>query len=661
MSEKRDLDQLAIDAIRVLTAECVQKAKSGHPGMAMGSAALAYELWANHMKFNPKEPTWINRDRFILSAGHASMLLYTLLYLFDFGLTIDDLKSFRQWGSRTPGHPEYGLTPGVEATTGPLGQGISMGIGMAMAQAHLASRFNQPGFHLFDHFVYVLVGDGCMMEGISSEASSLAGTLKLGRLIVFYDDNDITIEGDTDVTFTEDVGMRYEAYGWQVLHVEDGNDRAAIAKAIREAQSDLSRPSLIIVKTTIAYPSPLAGSAKTHGEPLGEENVKKTKERIGWPCEEPFEVPEELLCYLKQKVALISEAQQAWQQLYEQYQSAYPEKAKELQACLSQELPDLLHDEAFWSFSGSQATRVTSGICLNRLSERLPNLIGGSADLAPSTKTVLEGKGWFCAEDYTGSNIHFGIREHAMAAITNGMALYGGLRPFCATFFVFSDYLKGALRLSALMKLPVIYVFTHDSIGVGEDGPTHEPVEHLAALRATPDVTVFRPADGKDTAAGYVYALQNKGPFCFVLSRQNLPTYDETGPDAMKGGYVLKDADHPDLALIASGSEVELVLKASEELAKEGIAARVISMPSMEIFESQPEEWKESVLPHHLRKRLAVEAGAGMPWYRYVGLDGKVIGIDRFGASAPAKTLFERFGFTVERVVKEAKSLLDRS
>ncbi|NLM78087.1 MAG: transketolase [Ruminococcaceae bacterium] len=658
MTENKKLDQLAIDAIRVLTAESVQKAKSGHPGMALGSAALAYEIWANQMKFNPRDPRWMNRDRFVLSAGHASMLLYALLYLFDYGLTLDDLKSFRQWESKTPGHPEFGHTAGVEATTGPLGQGLSMAVGMALAQAHMAARFNKPGFDLFDHYVYVLSGDGCMMEGLTGEAASLAGTMKLGRLIVFYDDNNISIEGDTDVSFTEDVGKRHEAYGWQVIHVADGNDRTAIAQAIAEAKSDLSRPTMIIVKTAIGYGSPLAGDAKTHGEPLGEDNVAKTKEMAGWPGKSPFDVPAELLEYLKAKTAGIARSQEDWQQLRQAYAKAYPEDAARLDDCLDGTLLDLMNDEAFWSFSGAQATRATSGTCLNRLAERLPNLIGGSADLAPSTKTVIKDGGWLSADHYEGINIHFGVREHAMAAVSNGIALYGGLRPFCATFFVFSDYMKGAMRLSALMKLPVIYVLTHDSIGVGEDGPTHEPIEHLAALRATPDMTVFRPADGKETAAGYVLALQNQGPTCLVLTRQNLPTLDGTGPEALKGGYVLQDAADPDLILMASGSEVELTLQAAAVLSNDGIKSRVVSMPSMEVFEKQPQAYKESVLPDRLRKRLAVEAGTTMPWYRYIGLDGKVIGIDHFGASAPAATLFEQFGFTVENLVAEAKVLL---
>ena len=658
MTENKQLDQLAINAIRVLSAESVQKANSGHPGLPMGAAAMTYELWRNHMNFNPNDPQWLNRDRFVLSAGHASMLLYSLLHLFNYDLSIEDLKNFRQWESKTPGHPEYGHTVGVEATTGPLGQGISMAVGMAMAQAHLAARFNQPEYDLFDHFIYVLAGDGCMMEGISSEAASMAGTMKLGRLIVLYDDNDISIEGNTDIAFTEDVGKRHEAYGWQVLHVADGNDTQAVAQAIAEAKADETRPSLIVVRTQIGFGSPLVGSADTHGSPLGAENVTKTRETLNWPGKEPFDVPVELRTYLRDVVEEKATAQAKWNDLFNRYQKAFPEKAGELNRCLNMDTPDLLSDEAFWSFSGSQATRSTSGVCLNRLAERLPNLIGGSADLAPSNKSVVKGTGWFSPEHYEGANIHFGVREHAMAAAANGMALYGGLRPYCATFFVFSDYLKAALRMSALQNLPVMYVLTHDSIGVGEDGPTHEPIEHLASLRSIPNVTVYRPADGKETAAAYLYALQNNGPTCMVLSRQNLPTFDKTGPDALKGGYVLEDSDKIDLILIATGSEVELAMNAAKTLKDKGVGVRVVSMPSMEVFERQSEAYRESVLPGTIRNRIAIEAGTDMPWYRYVGLDGRVIGINHFGASAPGELLFEKFGFTESRVVADALEYL---
>ena len=654
----QELDQLAVTAIRVLSAESVQKAKSGHPGLPMGSAAAAYELWANHMRHNPADPQWINRDRFVLSAGHASMLLYSLLYLFGYGLTLDDLKSFRQWDSKTPGHPEYGRTVGVETTTGPLGQGFATAVGMAMAEAHLAARFNRPGYPVFDHFTYTLVGDGCMMEGISSEAASLAGTLRLGKLIAIYDDNEISIEGNTDVSFTEDVGKRHEAYGWQVIHVDDGNDRPAIAAALAAARTDTARPSMIIIRTQIAYGSPLAGQAKAHGEPLGEENVATTRKALGWPCDEAFQVPQNLLDYMARLRLNLAGPQETWKTIMADYRRQFPDLADELDRCLCQDLPDLVHDDAFWAFSGSQATRTTSGVILNRLADLLPNLIGGSADLAPSTKTVLNGRGWFSPDDYSGPNIHFGVREFAMAAAANGLALHGGLRAYCSTFFVFTDYFKASLRLSALMKLPVMYVLTHDSIGVGEDGPTHEPIEQLAALRATPDVTVYRPADGKETAAGYILALQRQGPTCLVLTRQNLPTYEQSGPAALKGGYVFIDADNPAIILIASGSEVELVVQAAAVLKEQGIAVRVVSMPCMEVFEEQPPEYRESVLPSGLRVRLAVEAGATQPWYRYVGLDGRVVGLDHFGASAPAKVLFQEFGLTVDHVVDEALALL---
>ena len=661
MSDTQRLDQLAVNAIRILSAESIQQANSGHPGLVMGSAATAYELWANHMAHNPADPNWVNRDRFVLSAGHASMLIYSLLYLFGYGLKIDDLKAFRQWDSLTPGHPEYRHTVGIETTTGPLGQGIATAVGMAMAEAHLAARFNREGDEIIDHYTYTLVGDGCMMEGIASEAASLAGTLKLGKLIAFYDDNDISIEGNTDVSFTEDVGARHEAYGWHVQHVADGNDRAAIAAAIEAAKADKSRPSMIIVKTKIGFGSPLEGLAKTHGEPLGAENVQKTKENLNWPVSEPFGVPAELTDWMTQKQAELAAKQDAWQVKFEQWQKKYPELAEEFAACNSDKLPDLLNDAEFWAFEGKDATRSTSGIVLNRLAARLPNLIGGSADLAPSTKTELKGKGWFAAGAYENANIHYGVREFAMAAAANGLALHGGLRTFCSTFFVFSDYLKGALRLSALMKAPVMYVLTHDSIGVGEDGPTHEPIEHLAALRAVPNVCVFRPADGKETAAGYLSALTYEGPTCMVLSRQNLPTYEKSGPEALKGGYILVDEADAKLILIATGSEVALAVDAQKALKEKGIPARVVSMPSIELFEAQSAEYKEQILPSSIRSRIAIEAGATMPWYRYVGFEGEVIGLDHFGASAPASKLFEEFGFTVDNVLAVADRVLAKA
>lgn len=654
-----NMGQMSANAIRILSAEAVQKANSGHPGLPMGSAAMAYELWAHHMKHNPQNPSWVNRDRFVLSAGHGSMLLYSLLHLFGYGLTTEDLQNFRQWGSKTPGHPEYEHTVGVDATSGPLGQGIAMAVGMAMAQAHLAAKLNRENFPVIDHYTYALAGDGCMMEGVSSEAASLAGTLKLGRLIILYDDNDISIEGNTDCAFCEDVGKRHEAYGWHVQHVADGNDMAAVGRAIEVAKKATDKPSLIVVKTQIAYGSPLAGNHKAHGEPLGTENIQKTKENLNWPCQREFEVPAELKEHFAKLQEKLAAEEEAWKDMFAQYQNAYPDAAREFAACFRQEKPDLLSDAEMWQFAGKAATRATSGDTINRLARRLPNLFGGSADLAPSNKSEMTGRGWFSPEDYAGSNIHYGVREFAMAAASNGIALHGGLRAYCATFFVFSDYLKAAVRMSALMNLPVMYVLTHDSIGVGEDGPTHEPVEQLAALRATPNVTVFRPADGKETAAAYIAALDRKGPTCIVASRQNLPTYKNSGQDALKGGYVLQDcAGTPDLILIASGSEVELAMEACEKLTAESVKARVVSMPCMELFDEQSAEYCESVLPSLVRARIAVEAGASMPWFKYVGLDGDVVCIDRFGASAPANILFEQFGFTLDNVYRKAKNIL---
>lgn len=660
MSRKPDLDQLAINAIRILSADAVQKANSGHPGKPLGSAPMAYTLWSEVMKHNPADPNWPDRDRFVLSAGHASMLLYSLLYLFGYGLTIDDLKSFRQWGSLTPGHPEYRHTIGVETTTGPLGQGFATAVGMALAEAHLGSRFNRPGFPVIDHHTYVLVGDGCMMEGVTSEAASLAGTLKLGKLIVLYDDNGISIEGDTDVAFMEDVGKRFEAYGWQVLKIDDGNDTRAIAGALSDAKAETGKPSLVIVRTTIAFGSPLAGSAKTHGNPLGADNVAKTRENLSWPLAEAFAVPDELLAYMKEQQGLMAQSQVQWEKLFADWQAAYPELAAEHRSCFQGPLPDLAADPDFWAFTEPEAARSTGNKILTMLAAKLPNMIGGSADLAHSNLSDLKGQGWVSPADYSQKNIHFGVREFAMADMVNGLILHGGLHAFGATFLVFSDYLKGAIRLSAIMQLPAIFVLTHDSIGVGEDGATHEPIEHLAALRATPNVCVWRPADGKETSAGYIQALTRKGPTVMALSKQNLPCYAETGPAAFKGGYILKDAADPKLILIATGSEVELAVKSAETLTARGHAVRVVSMPSIEVFEEQSKEYKESVLPSVIRARVAIEAGATMPWYRYVGMDGAVIGLDHFGASAPSPVLFEKFGLTVDCVVDIAEWVLQK-
>ena len=654
-------DTLAMNALRVLSAEAIQKANSGHPGLPLGSAPAAYALWANVMHHDPARPDWINRDRFVLSAGHGSMLLYSLLHLFGYGLTMDDLKSFRQWGSKTPGHPEFGHTVGVEATGGPLGQGVAMAVGMAMAEAHLEARFNTAEFPVIDHYIYALCGDGCLMEGVSGEAASLAGTLKLNKLVLIYDDNDISIEGNTDIAFKEDVGKRFEAYGWNVIHVADGTDISAITAALNEAKANGKAPSVVIVKTRIAEGSPMAGSHKAHGEPLGDANIAAMKETLGWPAEGTFNVPDEVYATYAAHRARLAKESAKWDELYAAYKKALPEKAKALESYLAKDLPDFENDPEFWNWSGKAATRATSGKCLNYIAKKVPNLFGGSADLAPSNKSDMANTGWFGPDDREGGNIHFGVREFAMACAANGIALHGGLRPYCATFFVFSDYLKGALRLSALMSAPVIYILTHDSIGVGEDGPTHEPVEQLAALRATPNVYVFRPADGKETAAAYLTALKRKGPSCIVGTRQNLPTYDEDGKAALKGGYVLKDcAGVPELIYIATGSEVEQAVGAYEALTEKGVKVRVVSMPCVELFEAQSKAYKESVLPSAVRARVAIEAGSTQPWYKYVGLDGAVIGIDHFGASAPAATLFKEYGFTVENAVATGLKVLGR-
>ena len=657
----RELDKLSINAIRVLSADAIEKSKSGHPGLPLGAATMAYTLWSK-MNHNGKNPNWDNRDRFILSAGHGSMLEYSLLHLFGYGITIEDIKNFRQVGSLTPGHPEYGHTPGVEITTGPLGQGICNAVGMAIAGAHLAEKFNRTGYEVVNHYTYSIVGDGCLMEGISGEASSLAGTLGLGKLIVLYDSNNISIEGDTDIAFREDVAKRYEAYNWQVIKVNDGNDIEAIEKAIEEAKSETTKPSMIIVKNQIGFGCPAKqGKASAHGEPLGAENVKAMKENLGWKQEELY-VPAEVYSNMDNYINAGVEKENFWNSLFEAYQNEYPELAAEYSKWMSGEIDSeaLLNNEDFWSFDKEMATRESSGIMINRLAELIPNFIGGSADLAPSNKTYMSGKGDFSAEDRSGRNLHFGVREHAMAAIANGMYAHGGLKVFCATFFVFSDYMKGAMRLSSLMNLPISYVLTHDSIGVGEDGPTHQPIEQLAALRSMPNMTVFRPADSKETAAAWYYAVTNgTTPTSLVLTRQKLPLYDGCAKRALKGGYILKDSkkETPDVILMASGSEVELIFKAADELAVKGIDARVVSIPSFEIFNAQDEAYKESVLPNSVRKRVAVEALTSFGWYQYVGLDGKVVSLDTFGASGNAATLFEQFGFTVENVVNETMKL----
>ncbi|AQS08673.1 transketolase [Clostridium saccharobutylicum] len=654
----RELDKLSINAIRVLSADAIEKSKSGHPGLPLGAATMAFTLWTK-MNHNGRNPHWDNRDKFILSAGHGSMLEYSLLHLFGYGVTVDDIKNFRQVGSLTPGHPEYGHTEGVEITTGPLGQGICNAVGMAIAEAHLANKFNKENYKIVDHYTYSIVGDGCLMEGISGEASSLAGTLGLGKLVVLYDSNNISIEGSTDIAFREDVAKRYEAYGWQVLKVEDGNDIDAISNAIDTAKMETSKPSIIIVKNQIGFGCPAKqGKASAHGEPLGTENVKAMKENLNWKAEPSFYVPSEVYSNMNKYIENGICKEEKWNQLFKEYKESYPQLAEEYTNWFSGKVNrEALESEEFWKFDKAMATRQSSGEIINRLAEIVPNLIGGSADLAPSNKTHMNTRGDFSAEDRSGSNLHFGVREHAMAAITNGICAHGGLVPYCSTFFVFSDYMKGAMRLSALMKLPVTYVLTHDSIGVGEDGPTHQPIEQLAALRSLPNMTVFRPADSKETAAAWYYALTNgNSPTSLVLTRQSLPLYDESGKQALKGGYILKDSkkETPDVILMASGSEVELIYKAADELANKGIDARVVSVPSFELFDAQDESYKESVMPKCVRARIAVEAASSFGWHKYVGLDGEIISIDTFGASGKAEILFEQFGFTVENVVGKA-------
>ncbi|MEA4897003.1 MAG: transketolase [Eubacteriales bacterium] len=654
-------DRLTVNAIRILSAEAVQQAKSGHPGMPMGAAAMAYALWGKHMKHNPKNPNWPDRDRFVLSSGHGSMLMYSLLHLFGYGLTIDDIKQFRQFGSKTPGHPEYRHTVGVETTTGPLGQGIANAVGMAMAEAHLAAKFNREGYPVVDHYTYAILGDGCMMEGISHEACSLAGTLKLKKLIALYDDNKITIEGSTELAFQEDVAGRFRAYGWNVIDVPDGNCAQQVGAAIRLAKG-ADRPSLIICHTDIGFGSPKAGHHSAHGEPLGEENIALTKKNLDWPCAEPFEVPDEVYETTGKVVKDGQKAEEDWREMFDAWSTAYPELAEEW-ALWHGELPsDVLADEGLWAFDKADATRNACGAVLNRLAAKLNNLFGGSADLAPSNKSYMNGRGDFSAADYAASNLHFGVREHAMAAISNGIQLHGGLRAYCATFFVFSDYMKNAMRMSAIMDIPVTYILSHDSIGVGEDGPTHQPVEHLAGLRAIPGLIVFRPADSREMAAGWVVSQTMGHPTALVTTRQNLPLYEASGPAALKGGYILLDSDKatPDVILMASGSEVEQCVGAKELLKAKGIDARVVSMPSFELFEMQDAAYRESVIPNAVRARVAVEAGVAMGWEKYVGLDGAIVAMQGFGSSAPYKQLFKHFGFTAENVAEQAEKVVKR-
>lgn len=659
-----NIEQKSVNAIRVLAADTVQKANSGHPGMPLGSAAMAYELWANHLTHNPKNPKWVNRDRFILSAGHASSLLYSLLHLFGYGLTIEDMKNFRQDNSLTPGHPEYGHTVGVEATTGPLGAGMGMAVGMAMAQAHMAATFNTEDYNIIDHYTFVLGGDGCMEEGISSEAFSLAGTLGLSKLIVLYDSNNITIEGNTDLAFTEDVNKRMEAFGFQTLTVEDGNNLEEISKAIELAKSEKTKPSFITVKTKIAFGCPAKeGSESSHGSPLGEENVKALRDNLGWEEQEAFVIPQDVYDNFAQKAKKGQDAEDNWNKLFKAYCEKYPEK-KELWDKYFAVIDDekLLNCDEFWSYEDKpQATRSLSGNMINFLAKIMPNFWGGSADLGPSNKTVIKDGGSFSKNNYLGRNIHYGVREFAMAAIANGITLYGGTKTFVGTFFVFSDYLKPMARLAALMKIPVTYVLTHDSIGVGEDGPTHEPIEQLAMLRAMPNINVFRPADATETAAAWYSAITSKNtPTVLALSRQNLPQIEGSSKEALKGGYIIAESikAKPDAIIIASGSEVSLAVDAKKELMEKGFDIRVVSMPCMDIFEQQSDEYKEKILPQTVEKRLVVEAGSSICWGKYLGFKGKSVTIDTFGASAPANVLFKKYGFTVENVVNKALSML---
>ena len=646
------IQDLTINTIRMLSAEGVEKAKSGHPGMALGAAPIIYTLFSKFLKFNPNNPKFRDRDRFILSAGHASMLNYSALHLFGYNVSMEDIKNFRQLGSKTPGHPEYGHTDGIETTTGPLGQGIANAVGMAVAESHLSSVFNRPGFNIVDHYTYALCGDGCMQEGIQYEAASFAGTYGLNKLILFYDKNDITIEGGIDITFREDVGARYEAMGWFVQKVVDGNSVEEIESAIKKAKAQKKKPSLIIVKTTIGYGSPLAGSEACHGAPLGQENYNKTRENLGYK-EQPFTVSADVKKHIEKLIEKGGQIEKDYKELLGLYSLNYSKEAKEFENWLSgKNIPDLIKINDLWKFDKPDATRNTSYTVLNKLAEIIPNLMGGSADLAHSNKSYMKSRSDYLPENKSGSNMHFGVREHAMAAIANGMYLHGGLNVYCSTFFVFTDYMKNAMRLSALMNIRVIYILTHDSIGVGEDGPTHQPVEQLIGLRSIPGFKVFRPADGKETTAAWISALTGEGPTALVLTRQNLPQYCNSGENALKGGYILEDCENavPDALLIASGSEVELMVKARAALKAKGINARVISMPCMELYDKQSEEYKESVMPKNVRLRVACEAASPYSFYKYTGIDGAVIGMETFGASAPYDKLLEKFGFTVDNV-----------
>ncbi|AEB23801.1 MULTISPECIES: transketolase [Bacillus] len=664
------IEKKSVATIRTLSIDAIEKANSGHPGMPMGAAPMAYTLWTKFMNVNPQNPGWFNRDRFVLSAGHGSMLLYSMLHLSGYDLSIDDLKQFRQWGSKTPGHPEFGHTAGVDATTGPLGQGIAMAVGMAIAERHLAETYNRDSFNVVDHYTYSICGDGDLMEGISSEAASLAGHLELGRLIVLYDSNDISLDGDLDRSFSENVKQRFEAMNWEVLYVEDGNNIAELTAAIEKARQNDKKPTLIEVKTTIGFGSPnRAGTSGVHGAPLGQEESKLTKEAYAWTFEEDFYVPDEVYAHFNQAVKEAgSKKEQEWNELFAAYQEKYPELAEQLSLGMKGELPkDWDQEVPVYEKGSSLASRASSGEVLNGIAKKIPFFVGGSADLAGSNKTTIKNAGDFTARDYAGKNFWFGVREFAMGAALNGMALHGGLRVFGGTFFVFSDYLRPAIRLASLMGLPVTYVFTHDSIAVGEDGPTHEPIEQLASLRALPNLSVIRPADGNETAAAWKLAVQSQDhPTALVLTRQNLPTIDQQAEEAYagveKGAYIVSKAqtDAPDALLLATGSEVGLAIEAQAKLAEENVHVSVVSMPSWDRFEKQSAEYKNSVLPPNVTKRLAIEMGSSFGWGKFTGLEGDVLAIDRFGASAPGETIMKEYGFTAENVADRVKKLLNK-
>ncbi|KRE25220.1 transketolase [Paenibacillus sp. Soil522] len=657
------IDQLAIDTIRTLSIDAINSANSGHPGLPMGAAPMAYTLWSQFLNHNPGHAKWFNRDRFVLSAGHGSALLYSLLHLSGYQVSIDDLKQFRKLNSKTPGHPEFGHTDGVDATTGPLGQGVAMAVGMAMAEAHLAAKFNQDGFPVVDHYTYALVGDGCLMEGISYEAMSMAGHMKLDKLIVLYDSNDISLDGELNLSFGENIQKRAESANWQYLRVEDGNDISKIAESIAAAKQNNSQPTLIEIRTIIGYGSKAAGTNKVHGNPLGKEEAKATKEVYGWHYEEEFTVPEEVKAHYE-KLKREGESKEAeWNNLVASYTAQYPEQGKELEQVIDGSVSIDAENILTFDASKTVSTRVASGQAINHYIKTVPSIFGGSADLSHSTMTDISGEQIFAIESYSGRNIYFGVREHAMGAAGNGMALHGGVKPFVSTFFVFSDYLRPSIRLAALQKLPVIYVFTHDSIAVGEDGPTHEPVEHLAALRTIPGLTVIRPSDANETANAWAYALQqNEGPVALVLSRQNLPVYEATKANIeglSKGAYVLAETNNqPDVILIGTGSEVSLAMSAKAELEQDNISVRVVAMPSRELFNRQSEDYKETVLPSSVTKRIAMEAGISLGWERYTGPGGKVLAIDTFGASGPGNQVMEYFGFSTDNVVRLTKDLL---